>query len=181
MVSAIERQREPGAETGHHRALTGALGGGHPRILLAVTHELRLSCKQARVANLGTRIAAIDITGDGVVPVVAIRASGGVLSKHGEGVPPFLQTREYQPVVGDQLAHVRGNAFEEPARVELVPHRAGEGCDGVMQRGQVEVDRGTAVVARRGQSSPRFWSRCYPCEPGQRTRIHGPLPPLPFR
>ena len=167
MLRAIQRQREPGAETGHQRALTGALGVGHPRIRLAVTHELGLSCKQARVANLGTRVAATGITGDGgVVPVVAIPASGGVLSKNGEGVPPFLQTREHQPVVGDQPAHLGGNALEEPARVELVPHRAGEGRDGAMQLGQVEVDRGTAVAARRGQRSPRLWSRCYPCEPG---------------
>ena len=144
---------------------------------MAVTYELGLSGKQARVANLGTRVAAAGITGDGVVPaVVAYRTSGGVLSKDGEGVPPFLQTREHQSVVGDHPAHAGGNALEEPSCVELLPHRAGESRDGAMQRGQVEVHRGRAVVARRGRSSPRLWSRWYPCEPGQRS-IHGPPPP----
>src|SRR5882762_2185801 len=107
------------------------------------------------MTNLGTRVAAAGITGDGVVPaVVANRASGGVLSKEGEGVPPVLQTREHQSVVGNQLAHAGGNALEEPACVELVPHRAGESRDGAMQRGQVDVDRGRAVVARPDGAPP---------------------------
>ena len=56
-----------------------------------------------------------------------------------------LEPTEAELAVGHERAHV-----------ELVPHQAGESRDGARQRGQVKVDRGGAVVARRGRNSPRL-------------------------
>jgi len=169
VLSAIQGRASQRGDR-HQRALTGVLGVDIRGFAWPSRMSSGCPAEQARVT-----ISAQGYRRPGSQAMVSCPSwepgLRGVLSKDGEGGPLRPGTRAPARSVGDQLAHAGGNALEEPARVELVPiERRRAAMDHAAR--QVDVDRSHAwLVARRGRSSPRLWSRCYPCEPGQRTRI----------
>jgi len=145
VLSAIQGQREPGAGD-RPSARTDWRSRRRPsRIRLAVTHELGLSCEQA--SRDQSRQQGYRRPGSQAMvscPSWRTGPPAACCPKTERVCPPSSRHASTSRSWGDQLAHAGGNALEEPARVELVPHRAGESRDGAMQRGQVDVDRSHA-------------------------------------